>query len=82
MSAAKCSDGLQLLRDVEVDPEQKERPEDDREHGRPDQAERVQVLQVMMRSGDRDPHDQIDDAEEAWSEHVREAYPDERASKL
>lgn len=82
MSAAKCSDGLQLLRDVEVDPEQEERPEDDREHGRPDQPECVQVLKIVVRSGDCDPDDQIDDAEEAWSEHVREAYPDERSSKL
>jgi hypothetical protein len=36
----------------------------------------------VVRSGHCDPHHQIDDAEEAWSEHVREAYPDDRASKL
>src|SRR5262245_14438376 len=78
ISAAKSSDELQLLRDVQVDSDQQQRPENDREHGGPDQPERVQVLEVVVRSGDRDAHHEVDDAEETWSEHAREGYPDER----
>lgn len=82
MSAAKCSDEPQLFRDVQVDSEQEQRPQNDREHGRRNQPDRVQVLEVVVRGGDGDADDQVDDSEEARSEHVRDGYPDRGAPKL
>src|SRR6476660_9442809 len=82
MSAAKCSDELPLLRDVQVDSEQEQRPENDGEHCGRDQPDRVQMLEVVVRRGDRDADDQVDDAQEARSEHARGGYPDSGAPKL
>ena len=65
MSAAKCSDGQPLLPDVQVDPEQQERPEEDREHRGSDRANGVEMLEVVVRGGDRDAHYEVNDPEQA-----------------
>jgi hypothetical protein len=55
---------------VEVDPEQKQRPEQDREHCGESPPKVVQPFEVVVRGGDRDAHDEIDEAEEARTEHA------------
>jgi hypothetical protein len=51
--------------DVEVDPEEDQRPEQDREHGRADALRRVEMDEVVVRGGDDRAGDEVDDAEDA-----------------
>ena len=57
---------------MEVDPEQNERPEGDREQGGHDLTQGVQALEVVIRSGDCDADDDVDDGDEARSEQLEE----------
>src|SRR6266536_944395 len=53
-----------LLLDVQVDPEQDERPEEDGEDRREDAPPAVHVLEVVVRGGDGHAHTDVDDPEE------------------
>src|SRR5918912_1433104 len=52
-----------LLVDVEVDPEEEQRPEQDREHGRADPLQRVEMGVVVVGGRDDRADHQVDDAE-------------------
>src|SRR2546429_1238810 len=52
-----------LLPDVQVDPEQDQRPEEDGEDRREDTPPAVHMLEVVMGRGDRDPDSDVDDPE-------------------
>jgi hypothetical protein len=49
--------------DVQVDPDEDQRPEDDGQDGGQKPLERVDVLEVVVSGRDDRPHDEIDDAD-------------------
>jgi len=53
----------ELASDVQVDPEQDERPEHDRQHCRHNPPPTVNVGEVVVGGGDRDTDYEIDDSE-------------------
>ena len=53
--------------DVEVDPQQQQGPQDDRQQRRDDRLDRVDVVQVVVRRRQQDPHDQPHDTGQAQS---------------
>ena len=57
---------------MEVDPEQNERPKGDREQGRQDLPQSIQALEVVVRSGNCDADNDVDEADEARSEQLEE----------
>jgi hypothetical protein len=49
--------------DVQVDSEEEQRPEQDREHGRADPLQRVEMGVIVVRRRDDRADDEVDDAE-------------------
>src|SRR6266536_5617356 len=71
ISTGECS-LAPLPVDMQVDPEQNERPEHDRQQGREDQPPRPQVAEVVMRPGDRDADADVQQQQKAAAEeHLR-----------
>jgi hypothetical protein len=59
------------LVNVKVGAEQHQRPQEDREQGRPNFSNGVGIAEVVMVCGDERPDDHVDDREEASPEHPR-----------